>query len=218
MYDGRFLQPVMLNKQRMSSFHALYNPSVFSPGEKGAAVLEERRLKVLLDYGPVRMPYLAMDEILTILEQDARTSIESLSRMTGRSMDDVRQSVADFERQGIIKNYKTVVDWAKAGSTRVFAFIDVKVAPARDVGFDDVAERIYHFPEVHSVWLVSGDYDLRVVVEGENVQQVGLFVAKKLSTIDRVQATSTHFLLKRYKEDRTIFVDESEDPRLIVSP
>jgi DNA-binding Lrp family transcriptional regulator len=159
-----------------------------------------------------------MDEILTILEQDARTSVESLSRMTGRSMDDVRKTVADYEKQGIIKNYKTVVDWAKAGSTRVFAFIDVKVAPARDVGFDDVAERIYRFPEVHSVWLVSGDYDLRVVVEGENVQQVGLFVAQKLSTIDRVQATSTHFLLKRYKEDRTIFVDEGEDPRLIVSP
>ena len=159
-----------------------------------------------------------MDEILTILEQDARTSIESLSRMTGRSMDDVRKSVADYEKSGIIKNYKTVVDWSKAGSTRVFAFIDVKVAPARDVGFDDVAERIYRFPEVHSVWLVSGDYDLRVVVEGENVQQVGLFVAQKLSTIDRVQATSTHFLLKRYKEDRTVFVDEGEDPRLIVSP
>jgi DNA-binding Lrp family transcriptional regulator len=159
-----------------------------------------------------------MDEILTILEQDARTSIESLSRMTGRTMDDVREAVADYEKQGIIKNYKTVIDWAKAGSTRVFAFIDVKVAPARDVGFDDVAERIYRFPEVHSVWLVSGDYDLRVVVEGDNVQQVGLFVAQKLSTIDRVQATSTHFLLKRYKEDRTIFVDQAEDPRLIVSP
>ena len=133
-------------------------------------------------------------------------------------MDDIREAVADYEKQGIIKNYKTVIDWPKAGSTRVFAFIDVKIAPARDVGFDDVAERIYRFPEVHSVWLVSGDYDLRVVVEGENVQHVGLFVAQKLSTIDRVQATSTHFLLKRYKEDRVVFVDEGEDPRLIVSP
>jgi DNA-binding Lrp family transcriptional regulator len=159
-----------------------------------------------------------MDEILTILEQDARTSIESLSRMTGRTMDEVTQTVADYENSGVIKNYKTVIDWAKAGSTRVFAFIDVKVAPARDVGFDDVAERIYRFPEVYSVWLVSGDYDLRVVIEGDNVQQVGLFVAQKLSTIDRVQATSTHFLLKRYKEDRTVFVDQEEDPRLIVSP
>jgi DNA-binding Lrp family transcriptional regulator len=171
-----------------------------------------------LDYRPTQMSYLRMDEILTILEQDARTSIESLSRMTGRSMDDVKKVIADYEKLGVIKNYKTVIDWTKVGSTQVYAFIDVKVAPARDVGFDDVAERIYRFPEVHSVWLVSGDYDLRVVVEGENVQQVGLFVAQKLSTIDRVQATSTHFLLKRYKEDRTIFVDEGEDPRLIVSP
>jgi DNA-binding Lrp family transcriptional regulator len=159
-----------------------------------------------------------MDELLTILEQDARTTVETLARMTGRTMDDVRQSVAEYEKVGIIKNYKTVIDWEKAGSTRVLAFIDVKVAPARDVGFDDVAERIYRFSEVHSVWLVSGDYDLRVVVEGESVPQVGLFVAQKLSTIDRVQATSTHFLLKRYKEDRVIFVDQAEDPRLIVSP
>jgi DNA-binding Lrp family transcriptional regulator len=159
-----------------------------------------------------------MNEILTILEQDARTSVESLARMTGQTMDEVRMSVSEFEKLGVIKHYKTVIDWEKAGSTRVLAFIDVKVAPARDVGFDDVAERIYRFSEVHSVWLVSGDYDLRVVVEGENVPQVGLFVAQKLSTIDRVQATSTHFLLKRYKEDRVIFVDEGEDPRLAVSP
>lgn len=144
--------------------------------------------------------------------------MESLSRMTGRPIEEIKHAIADYEKQGIIKNYKTVIDWAKAGSTRVFAFIDVKVAPARDVGFDDVAERIFRFPEVHSVWLVSGDYDLRIVVEGENVQQVGMFVAHRLSTIDRLQATATHFLLKRYKEDRTIFVDEAEDPRLIVSP
>jgi DNA-binding Lrp family transcriptional regulator len=159
-----------------------------------------------------------MDEILTILESDARTSIESLARMTGQTMDDVRLAIAGYEKQGIIKHYKTVIDWEKAGSTRVLAFIDVKVTPARDVGFDDVAEHIYRFDDVHSVWLVSGDYDLRVVVEGQSVPQVGLFVAQKLSTIDRVQSTSTHFLLKRYKEDRVVFVDEGEDPRLIVSP
>jgi DNA-binding Lrp family transcriptional regulator len=111
-----------------------------------------------------------------------------------------------------------VIDWSRAGAERVIAFIDVKVTPARDVGFDDVAERIYRFPEVHSVWLVSGDYDLRVVLEGRTVPDVGLFVAQKLSTLDRVQATATHFLLKRYKEAGVIFVDEDKDERLSVSP
>jgi DNA-binding Lrp family transcriptional regulator len=110
------------------------------------------------------------------------------------------------------------VDWDKAGRDRVLAFIDVRVAPARDVGFDDIAERIMRFPEVHSVWLVSGDYDLRLLVEGRTVTDVGMFVAQRLSTIDRVQGTSTHFLLKRYKENNVVFVDEEDDPRLIVTP
>ena len=159
-----------------------------------------------------------MDEILSILESDARTPIETIARMTGRPEDDVRSKIAAYEQAGIIRNYRTVIDWERTGAQRVIAFIDVKIAPARDVGFDDVAERIYRFPEVHSVWLVSGDYDLRVVVEGATVPEVGLFVARKLSTIDRVQATSTHFLLKRYKENDVFFVDEAEDERLSVTP
>jgi DNA-binding Lrp family transcriptional regulator len=159
-----------------------------------------------------------MDEILSILEEDARTTPETIARMTGRPVEEIRAAIADFEKRGVIKHYKAVIDWTKVTDDRVMAFIDVKVAPAREVGFDDVAERIYQFPEVHSVWLVSGDYDLRVVVEGADVREVGLFVAKKLSTIDRVQATATHFLLKRYKEDRILFVDEPADPRLAVSP
>jgi len=159
-----------------------------------------------------------MDEILTILENDARTSVETIARMTGVPEADVRDRVAGYEKSGIIKNYKTVVDWEKAGSERVLAFIDVKVTPARDVGFDDIAEQIYRYPEVHSVWLVSGDYDMRVVVQGRNVPDVGLFVAQKLSTIDRIQGTSTHFVLKRYKEDRVIFAEEAHDPRLVVTP
>lgn len=159
-----------------------------------------------------------MDEILSILESDARTSIRTIARMTGRPETEIRDRIAEYEHSGVIRNYKAIVDWDRAGAERVIAFIDVKVAPARDVGFDDVAERIYRFSEVHSVWLVSGDYDLRVVVEGKTVPEVGLFVAQKLSTLDRVQATATHFLLKRYKENDVIFVDEAEDERLSVSP
>lgn len=159
-----------------------------------------------------------MDEILTILENDARTSTETIARMTGLAEADVRQRIAEHEKRGVIKDYKTVVDWEKAGVERVLAFIDVKVTPAREVGFDDIAEQIYRHPEVHSVWLVSGDYDMRLLVQGRNVTEVGLFVAQKLSTIDRVQGTSTHFLLKRYKEDRVVFADEAHDPRLVVTP
>jgi DNA-binding Lrp family transcriptional regulator len=159
-----------------------------------------------------------MDEILSILENDGRTSVDAIARMTGRSAEEVRQKIAQYEHAGVIRNYKATIDKDRAGVERVIAFIDVKVAPARDVGFDDVAERIYRFPDVHSVWLVSGDYDLRVVIEGRTVPEVGLFVAQKLSTIDRVQATATHFLLKRYKEAGVVFVDEEEDERLSISP
>jgi DNA-binding Lrp family transcriptional regulator len=100
----------------------------------------------------------------------------------------------------------------------VLAFIDVKVMPQRDVGFDDVAERIYRYPEVHSVWLVSGDFDLRIVVGGKTLQDVSSFVSQKLSMLDRVQGHSTHFMLKRYKEDNVVFAQEQTDPRLAVSP
>ncbi len=158
------------------------------------------------------------DEILTILARDARTSAETIATLTGRDPAEVRATIAEYERCGIIKHYKTIVDWEKAGVEKVFSFIDVKVVPAREVGFDAVAERIYRYPEVHSVWLVSGGSDLRVVVEGENMRQVGRFVAEKLSTLEGVTATDTHFLLRRYKEDQDLFVEIEEDQRLVVTP
>ncbi len=158
------------------------------------------------------------DEILTILARDARTSPETIATLTGRGVAEVRAAIADYERRGIIKHYKTIVDWEKAGVERVFAFIDVKVLPAREVGFDAVAERLYRYPEVHSVWLVSGGSDLRVVVEGKHIREVGRFVAEKLSTLEGVTATDTHFLLRRYKEDQDLFVETEGDQRLVVSP
>ena len=158
------------------------------------------------------------DEILTILARDARTSPETIATLTGRPVSEVRAAIAEYESRGIIKHYKTIVDWERAGMERVFAFIDVKVVPAREVGFDAVAERIYRYPEVHSVWLVSGGSDLRVVVEGENMRQVGRFVAEKLSTLEGVTGTDTHFLLRRYKEDQDLFVEAEGDQRLVVTP
>jgi DNA-binding Lrp family transcriptional regulator len=158
------------------------------------------------------------DEILTILARDARTSPETIATLTGRSIDNVRTSIADFERRGIIKRYKTIIDWEKAGVEKVFAFIDVKVMPARNVGFEAVAESIYRYPEVHSVWLVSGASDLRIMVEGVDMREIGRFVAEKLSTIEGVTGTDTHFLMRRYKEEQVLFIDVENDPRLVVSP
>lgn len=159
-----------------------------------------------------------MKEILRILERDARISPAKIAEMTGQTEEEVTKTIADLEKKGIIRRYKTVIDWEKAGVDRVFAFIDVKVTPSRGVGFDDVAERIYKYPEVHSVYLVSGQYDLRVVVEGDSMKHVAFFVADKLATIDRVQSTATHFLLKKYKEDLDVFDEMPDDKRLAVTP
>jgi len=159
-----------------------------------------------------------MREILRILEEDSRFSVDEIALMSGKTADEVREIIAEWERKGIIRRYKTVIDWEKFGEERVFAFIDVKVSPERGVGFDDIAERIYRYPEVHSVYLVSGIHDLRVVVEGKTMKEVAFFVAEKLATIDRVQSTATHFLLKKYKEDGDIFEVPEGDRRLAVTP
>jgi DNA-binding Lrp family transcriptional regulator len=159
-----------------------------------------------------------MIDVLRILEKDARTSPATIADMTGRTEEEVAEIIAKCEREGIIRTYKTVVDWDKLKEERVFAFIDVKVMPARDVGFDDVALRIHRFPEVHSLYLVSGEYDLRVVVEGKSLKEVASFVHQKLATVDRVVGTATHFLLKKYKEDGVIFTEVPVDERLAVTP
>jgi DNA-binding Lrp family transcriptional regulator len=160
----------------------------------------------------------AMKEILEILEHDARATPEQIAVQTGLPEDQVRAQIREWEASGVIRRYKTVVDWDRFGRERVLALIDVKVTPARGVGFDDVAEHIYRYPEVHTVYLISGTHDLRCVVEGRSLHDVAEFVAQKLSTIDRVTATSTHFLLKKYKEDGDVFAESVPDLRLMVTP
>lgn len=158
------------------------------------------------------------EQILEILRKDARTSSEMIADLIGSDAETVAREIAEMEEEGVIRRYKTIIDREKAGDERVFAFIDVRVSPSRGVGFDDVARRIYRYPEVHSVYLVSGDYDLRVVVEGETMKEVAFFVADKLSTLDGVLSTQSNFLLKKYKEDGDIFDDIEEDTgRLLIS-
>lgn len=156
--------------------------------------------------------------ILEILEQDARTTPEQVASMLGLESEQVRQAIQQMELAGIIRRYKTVIDWDCFGEERVFAFIDVKVSPAREVGFDDVAERIYRFPQVHAVYLVSGDHDLRVIVSGRTMKEVAAFVAERLAPLDRVQATYTQFVLKRYKEDGEVYAETEPDRRLVMTP
>ena len=157
--------------------------------------------------------------VLPILEADARTSAASIAAQIGATTIEVTDAIADAERAGIIRSYRTRIDWERAESPRVFAFIDVSATPERGSGYDRIAGRIYRYPEVHSVYLVSGTQDLRVVVEGKTIQEVANFVAERLATIDGVRGTQTNFLLKKYKEDGVIFAgDETADGRLAVTP
>jgi DNA-binding Lrp family transcriptional regulator len=159
-----------------------------------------------------------MEEILEILEKDARTDAKKIAEMTGMSESEVKKRIKQLEKKGVIKKYKTVVDWEKAGEEQVYALIDVKVTPVRDKGYDSVAERIMRFPEVKSLYLVSGQYDLSVLVRGQSMKDVAAFVSEKLAPLDRVQGTATHFILKRYKEDGDVlFEKKGKNKRQVVS-
>ena len=160
-----------------------------------------------------------MDEILKILANDARTSGQEIAKSTGKSVDQVKKAIQKYEKDGVIVKYKTLInqDLLSPSSPLVRALIEVSVAPQKDVGFDNVAERIYSFPEVTSCYLVSGSYDLLLVVEGENIQTVANFVASKLSPMEQVRGTTTHFLLKKYKEDGQIFQKKEQGKRLNIS-
>jgi len=152
-------------------------------------------------------------EILKILENDARTTPAKIAAMTGKPAAEVSKAIKKAEKDGTILKYKTIVNWEKAGKQQVSALIEVRVAPQRDVGFDSLAERIYRFPEARSVYLLSGAYDLLVLVTGKTMQEVASFVTRKLALIEGVQGTTTHFLLKRYKEDGEILADGGETKR-----
>jgi DNA-binding Lrp family transcriptional regulator len=159
-----------------------------------------------------------MLQILQLLESDARLTPERIAALTGVDVAGVREQIAAWEQDGTIRRYKTVIDWERAGVEKVWALIDVSVAPERGAGFDDIASRIYRFPEVRTVMLISGGHDLRVTVEGDTMHEVANFVSRKLATLDRVTATHTHFLLKRYKDDGDVFAGEEPDHRLVVAP
>ncbi|MCA1057229.1 Lrp/AsnC family transcriptional regulator [Rossellomorea aquimaris] len=158
-------------------------------------------------------------DLLRILQKDARISSENLGKMLQVSSEEVEKALSKLEHENILVRYSSIVDWSKVeGHEGVTAMIDVKVAPKRGVGFDEVAQRIYRYKEVKSVYLMSGAYDLSVTVDGRSMHEVATFVSEKLSTLDSVLSTTTHFQLKKYKHDGTIFGDSHEDKRIVVSP
>ena len=163
-----------------------------------------------------------MREIIDILQADGHATPERIATMTGLDADSVRDQIATWEQEKIIRRYKAVVDLDRmreiTGIEVITALIDVSVSPERGVGFDDVAARISQFPEVRSVYLVSGAQDLRCVVTGRSMHDVADFVAQKLATINRVTATATHFVLKTYKDDGEMLIGATEDHRLRVAP
>ncbi len=159
-----------------------------------------------------------MKQILEILESNARLGVEQISTMTNMPATEVEKTIRQAEKSRTILRYKTVINWSKLGEERVQALVEVKVTPQRDVGFDAIAERIYRFPQVHSAYLVSGTYDLAILVVGRTMQEIAAFVAEKLAPLETVQGTVTHFLLKRYKEDGEIFEGGEEIKRLPVTP
>ncbi len=149
-------------------------------------------------------------EVLEVLENDAKASHKQISTMTGLSMGQVRRTIEQAEKTRAIVKYKTIINWEKVGEQRVRAMVEVKVQPQKDVGFDAIAERIYRFPEVGSVYLVSGGYDLAVFVVARTEHEVATFVSEKLASLDSVQGTVTHFFLKPYKEDGVILDGEEK--------
>jgi len=144
-------------------------------------------------------------EIFEILEQNARATPEQISTMVDKPVKEVEKTIKQAEKDGTIVKYKTIINWPKLGKEDVWALIEVRVAPQRGVGFDAIAERIYQFPEVYSAYLVSGTYDLAILMRGKNMQEISSFVNEKLAPLEQVQSTVTHFLLKRYKENGETF-------------
>ncbi|MCY8003574.1 Lrp/AsnC family transcriptional regulator [Bacillus haynesii] len=158
-------------------------------------------------------------EILEILEENSRLEPETIAKMANISQEETKAIIEKLEKEKVIIDYSAMIDWRKVdGHEGVTAMIDVKVTPKRGVGFDEVAERIYRFQEVESVYLMSGVYDLSVVIRGRTMSDISHFVSEKLSTLESVMSTTTHFILKKYKHDGKVFDSGDDDKRIVVSP
>jgi DNA-binding Lrp family transcriptional regulator len=160
-----------------------------------------------------------MDEILEILEKDARATPEEIAKMLKKKPQGIKEAIKKYEKEGVILKYKAVInrELVKDADADVRALIEVNITPQKDLGFDKIAERIYSFPEVSSCYLVSGTYDLLLIIEGRDLHTVSRFVAEKLAPMENIRGTVTHFLLKKYKEDGVILKHKEENKRIAIS-
>ncbi len=157
-----------------------------------------------------------MEEILEILEKNSKTDEEQIAVMLGRDVDEVHKAIKKLEDDNVILGYNTLINWEKTEKEAVNALIEVRVAPQRGKGFDSVAERIYGYPEVKDCYLISGGFDLMVTVEGKTMKEVAFFVAEKLAVLECVLSTTTHFVLKKYKDKGTVFNVSGNDDREVI--
>lgn len=157
-------------------------------------------------------------EILRYLEKNSRVNLQELAVLLGVDETLMANEIADMEKEKIICGYHTLIDWDKTGEEKVTALIEVRVTPQRNQGFDRIAERIYNYPEVFAVYLISGGYDLLVTLDGKSLKEVSRFVSEKLSPIDSVISTATYFILKKYKDHGTIMVPKKESERMLMTP
>ena len=158
------------------------------------------------------------EKILTFIEKNSRIDLKELAILLGEDEVAVAEQMAHMEEEGIICGYHTLIDWDKVTNERITALIEVRVTPQRGHGFDSIAERIYKYPEVTATYLISGGYDLLVTLEGKTLKEVSSFVSDKLSTLESVISTATHFVLKKYKDHGTIIEKHESDERMVVSP
>ncbi|MBQ8185924.1 MAG: Lrp/AsnC family transcriptional regulator [Clostridia bacterium] len=154
-----------------------------------------------------------MTELLRLLENDARLSHEALALMLEKEVGDIKAMIEDYEQTGVIVGYHTLIDWDKTDRESVSAMIELKITPQRDRGYDHVAQKIYNYPEVESLYLMSGGFDLAVFIRGKTMREVAFFVAEKLATIDDVVSTATHFVLRKYKDNDVIYGSVPVDER-----
>ena len=154
-----------------------------------------------------------MTELLRLLENDARLSPEMLALMLEKEVGDIKTMIEDYEQSGVIVGYHTLIDWDKTERESVSAMIELKITPQRDRGYDHVAQKIYNYPEVESLYLMSGGFDLAVFIRGKTMREVAFFVAEKLATIDDVVSTATHFVLRKYKDNDVIYGSVPVDER-----
>ena len=157
------------------------------------------------------------EQILTFLEKNSKINLHELAILLGSSEEVIANEVAQMEKEQVICGYHTLIDCEKTSSEKVTALIEVRVTPQRGQGFDSIAERIYNYPEVQSVYLISGAYDRLIILEGKTLREVSSFVSDKLSTLDTVLSTATHFILKKYKDYGTIMNKRTKDERMSLS-